>query len=267
MIADYLHYIYHSHNLHGVHSPFVYDMNVNVLNRRPHPLQLRTIDTYREGLRNSNVLLEVDDPGSGSRVLKNRVRKVGDIHRKASINRRLGEILFNMVRYYRPKRILELGTCLGVGTATLGKAADSDTQITTIEGSRSLYDFTKSYYSEQTMPENVRFIRGDFDEVLPGILSAMPEVDLAVVDGNHTYEATLRYFEMFKPKMHSESVLIFDDIYWSEGMKKAWGEIKKDPSVKCTVDIFRWGIVLFRSQMQKEDFVLRFDGFLQAHIG
>jgi hypothetical protein len=52
--------------------------------------------------------------------------------------------------------------------------------------------------------------------------------------------------------------LIFDDIYWSEGMKQAWAEIKAHPQVTVTVDMFWIGLVYFKKGQVKEDFKIRF---------
>jgi predicted O-methyltransferase YrrM len=77
------------------------------------------------------------------------------------------------------------------------------------------------------------------------------------VDGNHQKEATLRYFKLCLPKVHENSLLIFDDIYWSRGMKEAWNEIKAHPEVTVTVDLFWIGLVYFRKGQVKEDFVIK----------
>jgi hypothetical protein len=53
-------------------------------------------------------------------------------------------------------------------------------------------------------------------------------------------------------------MLIFDDIYWSEGMKEAWAAIKAHPDVTVTVDLFWIGLVFFRKGQVKEDFKIRF---------
>lgn len=99
---------------------------------------------------------------------------------------------------------------------------------------------------------------GNFDELLPQILSGLPELDFLFIDGNHTREATLRYFHMALAKRHPGTVLIFDDIYWSEGMKDAWKTIKRHPEVRVTVDLFYIGLVFFKQDQKKEDFLIRF---------
>jgi hypothetical protein len=54
-------------------------------------------------------------------------------------------------------------------------------------------------------------------------------------------------------------ILVFDDIHWSEGMEKAWEEIKKNERVTCSVDLFFIGIVFLRKEFkEKLDFTIRF---------
>ena len=53
--------------------------------------------------------------------------------------------------------------------------------------------------------------------------------------------------------------MIFDDIHWSKEMEKAWEEIKRDPAVQYSIDIFFMGFVFFRKEFKvKQDFVMRF---------
>jgi hypothetical protein len=35
-----------------------------------------------------------------------------------------------------------------------------------------------------------------FDDTLPKLLNDYPRLDVVYIDGNHTYEATLRYFHL-----------------------------------------------------------------------
>ena len=71
---------------------------------------------------------------------------------------------------------------------------------------------------------------------------------LLYIDGNHTYEATIKYFELALTKKDENTVIIFDDIYWSAGMTKAWQEIKNKKEVLLSIDTFYFGMVFFRSE-------------------
>jgi predicted O-methyltransferase YrrM len=268
MLKDYLKYLFNSHNLHGVHSPFVYELNEKVMNARPDPGILSKIEKYRPFLKSSETKLNIEDLGGGSRKMKTSERLVKDIYKNASSNRRMGEILYQLIRHYQCRNIIEIGTSLGVGTSYMQTAIGEfeKAKIISIEGSHELYKFTELNFKNYFENSKVEFLEGNFDKVLPALLSGMETFDLALVDGNHTYEATLHYFNLLLEETHNDSIIIFDDIYWSEGMKKAWKEIQQNPKVTCSIDIFRWGLVFFRREMKKEGFILRFNGFLKAHI-
>jgi predicted O-methyltransferase YrrM len=78
------------------------------------------------------------------------------------------------------------------------------------------------------------------------------------VDGNHRKDATLNYFEWCLPKLSQNSIMIFDDIYWSKGMKEAWAQIKAHPEVSVSIDLFWIGLVFVRKGQVKEDFIIRY---------
>ena len=50
--------------------------------------------------------------------------------------------------------------------------------------------------------------------------------------------------------------LVFDDIYWSKGMAKAWAEIIEE--VDFSVDLFRLGIVMLGDFNIKEHFKFKY---------
>jgi hypothetical protein len=56
------------------------------------------------------------------------------------------------------------------------------------------------------------------------------------------------------PKLTENSIVVFDDIYWSDGMVLAWNEIKKHPKVTATIDLFQIGIVFFNKNLTKKEY-------------
>jgi predicted O-methyltransferase YrrM len=132
-----------------------------------------------------------------------------------------------------------------------------ESKLYTIEGSEALLSFSKKHCEVFQLP-NVFPICGEFDTVFPEILDGIKNIDLVYIDGNHRKEATIRYFEWILSAINNNSILIFDDIHWSNGMHEAWEFIKKNSSVKVTVDLFQIGIVLFRKELSKQDYVIRF---------
>jgi predicted O-methyltransferase YrrM len=87
----------------------------------------------------------------------------------------------------------------------------------------------------------------------------MKTVDMAFVDGNHRFEPTKYYFEQLVSKVGTDSILVFDDIHWSEEMEDVWRVIKADERVVATIDLFFIGIALFNPAFKsKQDFTIRF---------
>ena len=68
----------------------------------------------------------------------------------------------------------------------------------------------------------------------------------------------MRYFRQCLAKAHEDSVFVFDDIYWSAEMERAWKEISSMPEVSAALDLFQIGIVFFRKSQVKEYFTIRY---------
>ena len=105
---------------------------------------------------------------------------------------------------------------------------------------------------------NVEIVVGNIDDTLAPALAASPPIDFAFFDANHRYEPTVRYVETCLAHIHNDTVFVFDDIHWSAEMEQAWAYIQAHPSVSLTVDLFWVGLVFFRHEQPKQNFVLRF---------
>ena len=79
---------------------------------------------------------------------------------------------------------------------------------------------------------------------------------LIFINSNNGEEA-LGYFEQCLPKVNANTLLVVDDIYANERIKKAWTHIKAHPRVTVTIDLFWIGLVYFREGQRKEDFIIR----------
>jgi hypothetical protein len=71
----------------------------------------------------------------------------------------------------------------------------------------------------------VKVAVGPFHLTIQGALAAASPVDFMFVDGHHDQRATLRYFEMALNYLADDSLAVFDDINWSDGMDRAWAQL------------------------------------------
>ncbi len=125
------------------------------------------------------------NPSSGWKILapvrpvsKTNQRSVASIARHAAKSRKWAQLLFRIVNYYQPKHILELGTSLGISTAYMA-LANPQAQVVTAEGSAAIADQAKRNFQSLQL-SSIKQVTGNFDETLPGILAAMPQLDLGV---------------------------------------------------------------------------------------
>jgi predicted O-methyltransferase YrrM len=169
----------------------------------------------------------------------------------------MAQLLFRIVNCYQPQTILELGTSLGISTAYMAMA-NPQARMITAEGSAAIAAQAKRNF-QSLQCNNIKQVTGNFDDTLPGILAANPQPDLAFIDGNHRYEPTVRYFNQLLPHLHTNSILIFDDIHWSKEMEQAWEAVKENQSVMLSIDLFFIGLVFFNDQFKvKQHFTIRF---------
>jgi predicted O-methyltransferase YrrM len=235
----------------------VYDFVERVLNDRRRPESFARIEAHRERLRRSGEMLDVLDFGAGSAFGTTSRRSVGSIARHAAKPSKYGRLLYRIAEYYRCRKVLELGTSLGISTAYLASAPGVG-RVLTLEGSPAIADAAGKGFAALGLRQ-VEQLVGNFDDTLEEALIRMPKPDLVFIDGNHREEPTVRYFRQCLAAAHEETILVFDDIHWSAGMESAWAQIKADPAVRCTIDLFFVGVVLLRSAFrEKQHFVIRY---------
>jgi predicted O-methyltransferase YrrM len=242
---------------HGIHSPFVYDFVRRVLIDKRNFYAYNQVEALRRKLLHNETMIEVEDFGAGSAISKTNERSIASIARHAAKSKKMAQLLFRIVNFYQPQTILELGTSLGISTAYMAMA-NPQACIITAEGSAAIAAQAKRNF-QSLQCNNIQQVTGNFDDTLPELLSANPQLDLAFIDGNHRYEPTVRYFNQLLPHLHANSILIFDDIHWSAGMEQAWEAVKENQSVMLSIDLFFIGLVFFSDQFKvKQHFTIRF---------
>lgn len=257
LIIKYLKYYFKADTRFGIHSPFLYDFVTNVVNDRKSYSAYRKMKAFHKFMKENDGNIEGKDPGAGSSLAKSgRQRKVREVAKNTGHAWKYQKLLYRIVHYYKPSRIVELGTSVG-GSSLIFSLANPLAEIETIEGNPAIAETALESLAAFNA-SNVHLHGGDFDAVLPKLLDRSNILDFVFFDGNHQKEPTLKYFKMCLQHINNNSIFLFDDINWSEEMQEAWEEIKADPRVRATVDLFMMGLVFFRKELSKQDFVIRY---------
>ncbi|HAL81168.1 MAG TPA: SAM-dependent methyltransferase [Mucilaginibacter sp.] len=253
---DYLWHRFKAKNRHGVHSPFVYRLVDEVIYGFEDKKVYTGVENLRKQLLIDERVITITDLGAGSLINNNRKKKISDIAHNALKPPKLAQLLYRLAADLHPGNMIELGTCLGITTLYLQKAAP-DAKVYTFEGCPETAAIARETF-QKAGANNIELITGNFDNTLPAVISKLNQLDFVFVDGNHQKEATLKYFEWCLPKVHENTLLIFDDIYWSDGMKEAWEKVKTHPKVTVTIDLFWIGLVFFKPGQANEGFLIKY---------
>jgi predicted O-methyltransferase YrrM len=237
MLISFLKHRFKAKTRHGVHSPFVYRLVDEII----YDFHTKKVYEDIEPLRAELINYE----------LQNRLVK-----KTSLMSPRLAQLVHRLVSDLKPGNIIELGACLGITTAYLAKAVP-EASIMSIERYSETLTITRESLQKLNI-HNVELFSGNVNELLPELISGIPELDFILIDGNHPRAAIMNYFKCCLPKMSRHSMMVFDDIYRSNEMMSAWKEIKSNSEVSVTIDLFQIGLVFVRKPQEKENFVIKF---------
>lgn len=146
--------------------------------------------------------------------------------RNASLSNKDYRLLFRLSRYFTPKTILILGTLDEKCGSYLASGSPGSRLISVHNGPDWKID------------------SGMFDMVI--VSGCLPGNILA------------DYFSGSMQHIHNDSVQIFCNINGSKAIHDMWIEIKNHASVTLTIDLFNLGLVFFKEELTKEDYILRY---------
>ena len=247
----FLKFYFRAGTRYHVHSPFVFDFVENVLEDDRWFYPFTEIEGVRMHMRKDGRMIPITDLGAGSQVSKKKERSIASLAKHSANQPFVCRWLFRIVNLYKPKRMLELGTSLGISSAYQAFASQNG-RLVTIEGDPEVAHLAAGNFN-LLKTKNISLMEGSFDEMLPHAIQELGGLDYVFFDGNHRKKPTLLYFKKCLENAHEKSVFVFDDIHWSAGMEEAWKEIKAHPKVTISIDLFFFGVVFFRPGKKKKE--------------
>ncbi|HMU04946.1 MAG TPA: class I SAM-dependent methyltransferase, partial [Saprospiraceae bacterium] len=129
--------------------------------------------------------------------------------------------------------------------------SNTKARIITLKGDPEIALLAKEVHQNLIL-RNIDIKIGPFSSTLSPALKEIQLVDLAFLDGHHAMEPTLAYYEQLIPFCHDNSIIVIDDIYWSEGMQSAWKNLIERPEVTLSIDLYDVGILFFKKELTKK---------------
>jgi predicted O-methyltransferase YrrM len=163
------------------------------------------------------------------------------LHARTGVRPAGGILLRRLVTGIGARRILELGTNTGF-SACYFVSADTRPSLVTVEGSAAMCGIARANLSR--LPSDAVVLHRLFDDAIDELSAAGDRFDAAYLDGQHEGQATLHYAARLAPLVRPGGVLIFDDLYWSGDMNRAWREICASPAYGLTLDLALKGVAV-----------------------
>jgi predicted O-methyltransferase YrrM len=214
------------------------------------------IHRLRDALAASREAIRVTDYGAGTRAgllapeTKPAERRVAEVYRRAAASPAWGRFLFRLVRETTPRRVLELGTSLGVSAAHLAAALALNERngappgrLVTLEGDAALAGLARDALAGLGHDGRVEVVVGPFAETLPEVLAAHGPFDLVFLDGHHEEAATLRYFDAIRPHLVPGACVLFDDVEPGRPVRRAWRRVLRQTPHAGAGDLLGLGLL------------------------
>ncbi len=249
-IKSYFSYWLDAVDEHSLHSPFFFDFHTGVVKAKHAPNEIA--ENLRRKLLVDNRSISFTAIGAKTGYVQ---KSVSSIAKVTLTPKKYASLYSRIINKYKHQTIVELGTSLGINTLYL--ASSEGTHVHTFEGIDKIADIARITF-EFAGASNIYLVEGNINSTLPLSMFSLRKIDFALMDANHTYEATVRYFNNMLPKLHARSIVVIDDIYYSAEMTKAWREIKNHSLVYGSADLYRCGILFFDPSLNKQHVILQF---------
>ncbi|MGX1098500.1 O-methyltransferase [Amorphus sp. MBR-141] len=155
-------------------------------------------------------------------------------------------LLYALASRLKPASVLELGTNIGISSAFLGAGlADAGGgRILTLDVSPYRVRTAEALHQELGLTSIAARV-GLFQDTLAGAIEAAAPIDMAFIDGNHHYEPTLAYTHQIAARSVAGALFVYDDIRWSDGMKRAWASVCANPQFPVVIDLYTMGLAIY----------------------
>ena len=118
-----------------------------------------------------------------------------------------GKILGKLVRKFKPRRILEVGTLVGYSTILMAQELGSEAEIVTIEIDEDEVEIARENIRKAEVRPSIMVLIGDALEIIPCLEGVF---DLVFLDAAKSEYYT--YLKLVEDKTHKGSVLVADNV-------------------------------------------------------
>ncbi len=234
---------------HGIHSPFVFNLVINVIEEKKIHDVFENIENCRKDLLNSK---ETIDFIGQSGLIK--TKTIGEITAKETQSNKYGALLFRLVNFFRPESVLQIGGSSGIMSLYLAASSDKH-QCYILEDRNVLVPLIREQH-QKIHAEHTEIIPGEYIDNLKNLLKIQNNhFDLIFLNTARNPDLTQKILEM----RINTRILIIDGIRKNKRTKQLWEAVTSDPHARITIDLYYLGIAIFENKFYKKNYKAYFD--------
>jgi len=240
-IFDYFGYVFGSTDLHGIHSPFVYNLASQVLY---HKLEKRieSVEFQRTQMLKSK-----------GHIFNQNLAEFTNTY---TLPAKHAFALSRLVAHLNIQRITEYGKTTGIETNYVLTNPLLESKIPVD------YRYVFTGENHVKVKTNEKWLKNYEDET-KNIDWSQPfpiqnDWDLHIVYLSEQSDEIYEVWDSIKSKLHNHSIVVIANIRYSDDHYLKWKQLTHDPAVRVDIDLFRMGFLFFRKEQPKESFLLRY---------
>lgn len=215
----------------GVHSPFAFAFITKVIDERWEYYCYQDIELIRKQL------------------MQHENRPV-----RQEIKRSHGELLFRVVNYFKPRKLIQFGSPAGIGTLYMASYASGLNCLVLEENEEFAQQTRWSLQRKAYISADIR--QGDYRQTFPEALQEMDKVDFIFFNSPQTLNRS--FIDEALKHIHPDSVFFIEGIRANKAMRQLWKELCTSPQVVLTFDLYNIGILFFNPRLQKRNYIVYF---------
>lgn len=239
--------------IHGIQSPFVYGFTTNITNNFWPYYAFDKIESLRKVQADNLSKLSIN---GNNNIIKGYAAEI-ELSNVAEI--RIGQTLFRIVDYIRANNILEIGTFFGIDTLYLSEARKMSNCVSITEN-LEMADFSKNIL-DKTNIDNIKIMACNLNEALKNTFGNS-KADFVLFNVFGDLSQKIDYFNCCLSVKHSGTVFVIKHIHCNSQMESFWNIVKDDIEVSASIDMFNMGILFFRKDLEKKNYIIRQKKFI-----